>query len=250
MKVSFAQKGTLKAFTTPNCDAWVIEDATDFNAFLKFFEEQSAQVGTDFCLLSSFDNYEQACYTSGHAMNAYELDPPYEDEEPDLTCDEKFDVTLEAFLSQTQEIVFDELSGKLEGYNCARGTGFLAAINSDPSRCLDRKMVMQIVPVQKAEDSLAAFPNGYFTDDLSPFDIHALAKRLRDMHDYKLIAIGAQFMCYYRQDAATEVGATQLLRDIASLFDGVVGEWLASTLVQTLRGKHHLILPYTPFDGG
>jgi hypothetical protein len=249
MKVTFGPKGTLHAFDLPNCDAWVIENAPDFDEFLRVYEEKSALAGADFCLFSSFDDYDQACYTSGHAMGKYDLDPPYDDEQPELSCDEMFQFTLKAFRAQTLETKLQDLKGKLESYQGEAGFEFLKKINTNPTICIDKKMVMQIVPVQKAEDALAAFPNGYFTDDLTPFENHALAKHLREKHDYKLIAIGAQFMCYYRREPATKIVATDTLRSILPLFNSMVDAWPADQVVDTLLGKQHLVLPYVPYQG-
>jgi hypothetical protein len=248
MKVTFAPKDTLHAFDTPNCDAWVIENAPDFDAFVAVYEEKSALAGPDFCLFSSFDDYDQACYTSGHAMEKYQLDPLYEDDPPEPSCDAKFQAIFKKFKSLTEQSNFCDLAGKLIGYNDLKAIAFLTKINKDPSLCFDTEMVMQIVPVGNPEDAMAAFPNGYFTDDLTPFENHTLAKHLREKHGYSLIAIGAQYMCFYRREPATKIIATETVTSVATLFEAKVGEQLAEKLGAALIGQQHLILPFGPYQ--
>ncbi len=52
-------------------------------------------------------------------------------------------------------------------------------------------MLIQLVPVRRAADVLAAFPNGYFKPDLSPMQNHVLARTLEERHGLALFGIGA-----------------------------------------------------------
>jgi hypothetical protein len=51
----------------------------------------------------------------------------------------------------------------------------LFTINSAPDAVLDRETYVQIVPVARACELVAAFPNGYFGDHLTPMELYALA---------------------------------------------------------------------------
>ncbi|ACU70920.1 conserved hypothetical protein [Catenulispora acidiphila DSM 44928] len=46
----------------------------------------------------------------------------------------------------------------------------LVALNRDPGLLLDDRHVVQCLPTDDSLDLLADIPNGYFTDDWSPFD--------------------------------------------------------------------------------
>lgn len=242
--VTFAAAGTLHAFDTPNCDAWVIENCTSFDDFIAIYDEKSATC-PDHHILSSFDDYNQACYTSGHAMQKYDLDPPCDENIKALSSREKYDATFAKFMGQTGTISFANLRGRLRDFKTNDEEQLsLLEVTTNPDFCLDAQIVMQIVPVSMPEDALSVFPNGYFQSDLTPFENHALAAHLREHHNLKLIAIGASYLCFLRDAVLTEADAISLARDIAALGDGTDATFSLQTLAAAIVGKRHLILPY------
>jgi hypothetical protein len=242
VKVTFAKAGTLTAFTTPLCDAWVIEGCDSFADFLAIYDQKSA-ANPDHHIFASLDDYSQACYTSGHAMGKYDLDPTDGDGGAELSSAEKFATTYTKFIAQTGKVAFADLAGRLMG-NAGDDEPSLVDLNTNPDQCLDREIVMQIVPVTLPEDALAAFPNGYFSDDLTPFDNHALAAHLRNRYGYKLIAIGAAYVCFLRDEVVDEADAKAVATDIVALYSDVDEVTAVSGLAAVLSGKRYLITNY------
>jgi hypothetical protein len=240
LKVTFAPKGTLKAFDTPICDAWVIRDVITFDQFIAIYDEKAAKAVAGFHLFSSFDWYDQACYTSGHARSKYDLDPI--EEIADL--DDQFAATHQLFMAETGTKSFSGLAKRL---SWAQGDGenpSFENLNTPPSQCMDVYMVMQIVPVAAPEDALSAFPNGYFADDLTPFEVHAIAAHFRAQHGYRLIAIGASYMCFLRDVGLVQHEALAVATDIMALHKAPTNGQSVTSVATTLTGKRHLILSY------
>jgi hypothetical protein len=236
--VTFAPKGTVSAFTAPQVDAWIVRDVACFNDFLAIYDEKSA-AALDHHVLSSLDNYDQADYTSGHAMGKYDLDPENEGASPDV----KFADTYRRFMQHVGTASFEALAGRLTWQDKDEAAN-LIALNTDPNQCLDALIVMQIVPVKLPEDALSAFPNGYFTDDLTPFENYALAAYLRTTYDYKLIAIGASYLCFLRANVLDGADLDALSTDIGRLYADGDGALSVKDLAQALMGKRYLILSY------
>lgn len=239
-EVTFAPKGSLKAFDTPDCDAWVVRDVASFEDFIAIYYEKAAAVPQGHHLFSSFDWYGQACYTSGHARSKYDLDPDFEIEESDA----RFAASHQLFMAKTGKIDFADLTQRLLSPDGDEESRSLEDLNTKPDKWLDAYIVMQIVPVAVAEDALSVFPNGYFVDDLTPFEVHALAAHFRVQHAYRLIAIGASYVCFLRDVALTEHEARAVARDIKTLFKSPAGDQTGEKLIAVLIGKRHLILRY------
>jgi hypothetical protein len=242
--ITFAPAGTLKAFDTPNCDAWVIEGGTTFADFIAVYDEKSA-AHPKHHILSSFDDYGQACYTSGHAMQKYDLDPPYEEEAEPLSSAEQFAIIQAKFQAHLGKVTFADLAGSLTWCDDDDDDQLsLLTLNTQPDLCLDTETVMQIVPVSAPEDAFAAFPNGYFTSDLTPFENHTLAAHLRTHHGYKVIAIGAAYLCFLRDEAAVGSSVARLCEDLVKLYKQVPPASLAA-FAASLIGKRYLVLTYS-----
>jgi hypothetical protein len=240
--VTFAPAGTLQAFDTPNCDAWVIEGAISFDHFIAIYDEKAA-AHAGHHILSSFDDYGQACYTSGHAMQKNDLDPPYVEGGTELSSTEKFAAIYAKFMAKTGSVTFADLAGRL---SCSDNHDHIsvADLNSDPDQCLDARIVMQIVPVTVPEDSLAAFPNGYFVDDLQLFENYVLAKHMRLHHACKLIAIGASHLCFLRSEPFDVDSAIAAAIEITTLYQTSDPANYSSELALSMLGTRYLILTY------
>ncbi len=74
-------------------------------------------------------------------------------------------------------------------------------VTTNSNRVLDRACVLQAVPIAAAADLIAAFPNGFFTDDWSPMANMVLAGRLA-AHGAALWGIGANALAFRVADDA------------------------------------------------
>jgi hypothetical protein len=238
--VTFAPAGTLQAFDTPLCDAWVVRDVPTFDGFIAIYDEKATAAPAGHHVFSSFDWYDQACYTSGHARGKYELDPDDDIEGPEA----KFAASHKLFMAQTGDTDFEGLAQRLLWPDGDEESPSLEDLNTNPDQCLDAYMVMQIVPVAVAEDALSAFPNGYFSDDLTPFEVHALAAHFRTHYGFRLIAIGAACLCLLRDVALTSVEAMAVASDVFALHEPPQDGQTADGLAAILTAKRHLILSY------
>jgi hypothetical protein len=52
---------------------------------------------------------------------------------------------------------------------------------------------------------MAAQPNGYFADDLTPAEHYALAERLRSRFGYGILRLGSYLVAYVRPEPMTRV---------------------------------------------
>jgi hypothetical protein len=239
-RITFAPAGTLRAFDVPSCDAWVVRDVATFGDFIAIYDGKAAAAPASHHVFSSFDFYDQACYSSGHARGKYELDP----DDSIKGTEAKFAASHELFMAQAGHVHFEGLAQRLLWRDDDEESPRLEDLNFYPEHCLDAYMVMQIVPVANAEDALSAFPNGYFSDDLTPFEIHALAGHFRAQYGYRLIAIGAACLCFLRDAALTSIEAMAVARDIFVLHEPPQDGQTAAGLAAILTGKRYFILVY------
>jgi hypothetical protein len=202
-------------------------------------------------LLASLDNLGQAGYTAFHAIDTHGLDdteghdlsalPPACFEKGAhlgyLSTPEEFPIRLanmRAGLADAAQRV-ERLSWTDPNQNVT-----IDQVNFDPDAVVHGPGIVQAVPVHSSADLIAAFPNGYFTDDLTPYDIHALAASL-DAIGYELIALGASYLAFWGPAERDPATMAQRSAIVAGLYEGAD----IDALNESLAGARHLILRYT-----
>ncbi len=206
-------------------DGRVLTGAFDIETLSQTCLELEAETPGHVCL-ATLDNLGQADYTSMHAVNAHDLD---ETEGHDLTGlpDEVFeeDGTHAGYLSTPAEFPIRLANFRAKTFPALGEISLppwsddesLDDINRNPDTILDPVSVLRLVPVQTRADAIAAYPNGYFTCDLSPFANHTLAWHLETAYGYQLFGIGASHLAFRQTKALDESQKIDLSRELAAL---------------------------------
>lgn len=239
------------------CDAWLLAGIEAFGEIMEA-RDAYARRFPDHALLVSLDDFGQAQYTCTHAIMAHGLDDTeghdlsrvdpaaFEDGEHlgFLSTRSEFFIRRDNFIAKAAPVGFDDA--------CARGLQMddedlaeLVAVNAAPELILDERAAMWAVPVRDHALALCAFPNGYFTADLNPFENHAVAAHLRDRFGYDLFGIGASWLGLRRAAPLAPGAAAALAGDIGRLYH-VEGDGEKIEAIRAMVERHaHLFLRYT-----
>lgn len=218
---------------------------------LRHWRQMVANRHPEMQVLASLDDLQQALYTSGHCVDAHGLDeteghdlsymsPDRFDEggfADSLRLPEDFPIRLANFQAGLKQAPVRE--GK-QAWVDPNTELPIHDVNEDPDVVTSDFGIIQAVSVARAVDMIAAFPNGYFAGDLTPFDLHRLATELEPL-GYQLIAIGAAYVAFW---AEAELDDTQVAHRSVILADLYEAPDI-DRLNLMLTGERHLILRYT-----
>jgi hypothetical protein len=257
--VPFAQARP-RTFTPLLCDGVTAHNVPSFAALLEL-HARLQQEHPDCRVLASLDSLGQACYTSGHAIDTHQLDDTeghdlsglgedvLEDGEHQgyLSTPAEFPIRLANLMQRARDVDVKDVAGVLD-WETAGDANDLVTINSDPERALgiakEKEVIFQLVPVTRAADAVAAFPNGYFHSDLTPMQTHALARHLEAEHGLALFGIGSRFLGFRREAALDRDAAHAVAGALAALYAGTP-PGAADALAGVIAGRDWLLLRYT-----
>lgn len=250
--------GKPRTFNTLLCDGLTAYDLASFAEWLDLHARLQAE-RPDCHILASLDDLGQAAYTSGHAIDSFDLDATaghdlsgldlaiFEDgEHPGhLSTPAEFPIRLANLLKQAVDV--GEIARLLD-WDTPGDENDLVTINRDPDRALaiagERAVIFQYVPVASAADALAAFPNGYFSGDLNPMQCHALARHLDASYSFALIGIGSRFLAFRRAEPLPLDMADRLANELAALYASAP-PGAAAALAPLLGGRDWLLFRFT-----
>jgi hypothetical protein len=106
------------------------------------------------------------------------------------------------------------------------------------------EIVFQFVPVRRAADAIAAFPNGYFEGDLSPMQNHMLAYHLETEYGLELFGVGSRFLGFRRAEALDAAAAHAVATTLVALYRGPI-DGASESLAKLLTGRDWLLFRYT-----
>lgn len=241
------------------CHTLLITEIDSFERLMQVYDEQAAEHPAELMLIS-LDDLQQAKYTSMHATSTHELDDvagydltnvhpnAFEDGEhlgyPSTVSE--FFILEENFRKKCGAADFAEA--------CAKGLTLdddeldtLEQINANPALMLDSKVILRRVPVRESSMLLSAFPNGYFTCDLDPFENYALAEHLRQHYGYDLFGLGASCIGFRRAEPLDAAPANALGRDIARLYNCDDDPDKVARIAQIARNGRYLLLKYVDY---
>ncbi len=240
------------------CDEYELSAVNGFEALL----EARRRLALDHpgsMLLVSLDDRGQARYTSGHARLNLELDTPTEAELAALppgcfeagqyvgytTCKDEFALCLRNLRERVTGTTFTDACGHgltLDDAAVQEWIGFQQA----PLTLLDQPLAALVVPVQDSADALVAFPNGYFTCDLSPAMNHAVVRHLQ-VQGYQLFGVGASYLGLLRAEPADAHVAAAVAEAFAALYNVEASNQavFVATVMAAVGGQRHLWMRYT-----
>jgi hypothetical protein len=230
-------------FTPLLCDGWTAHDVGTFARLVPLLRTLQAE-HPDCRILASLDDLGQASYTSGHTIDVNDLDEP--------NANDGIDSGASAFAIRHANLVaraigtkFADVTGQLDWGSDDNDP---IAINTHPDQVLmlqhDSAIVIQRVPVARAADALAAFPNGYFTVDLSPMQNHALARHLEDHLGFALFGVGASYLSFWRT-APLDAHEVSSLGTIMATLYADVPSGARDSFATLMRGRDILLVRYT-----
>lgn len=210
-------------------------------------------------LLFSLDDLPQARYTSGHTRQNLALADttglditslPQECFEDGaylgyLNTKAEFAICLHNFRKLTAASSFEEA--------CAHGLTLddeglqeWIAYQADPLSMLDQPVSALVVPVEDPCETLAAFPNGYFTCDLSPASNFAVARHFSRTHGYELMGMGASYLGFWRATPPDAAAIEAMASDFCALYnaDDQDRQALTEAVRKAVAGRTHLWLRY------
>lgn len=244
----------------PLCEGLIAANIPDFAHWLAVHRRLQGE-HPGMAVLGTLDDFGQASYTSAHASEKHMLDATeghdlsalpaecFEDGEHlgILTHPAEFPIRLINFLRMPPVAGIAAIRRKL-AWDYPDDPVSAADCNGDPDAHLmlarEREIIFQFVPVQSAAEALAAFPNGYFTSDLSPPQVLALARHLHAEYALSLAGVGSRFLAFTRPTLMTRADAGRLANEVCALYDGTPAE-AADLLMQLFTGRHWLLLRYT-----
>jgi hypothetical protein len=241
LKVTPFQPGGPNTFTSLLCPGYLCEGLTSVPQLLDIMQDKSAgHPGA--LMLATLDDTGQAFYTSGHTIDANELDPiPDDDAEEDALPD--FTTRRDRLLQAASAVTLDQLHNRLWWGGEARPS-FLA-LQDNPNAILDRKETyIQAVPVAHAWEMVAAFPNGYFHGDFSPMENLVLARHLEEAFGYALFGIGASYLGFRRQSPMSAERLEALVSFIIGLHAVSNDPDLPAKIRLTLEASDLLFIAY------
>lgn len=250
----------LEASDTRNeiiCEAFHLSDIDSFDDLVATYDEYAKKF-PGHCLLISLDDLPQAQYTSSHTIETHDLDDTgghdlsgvdacaFEDGEHIgyLSTPSEFFIRERNFIERAKGVTFADA--------CAKGLrmdeeefGLIEGLHDDPMPVLDAEVQMWAVPVQDPALSLAAFPNGYFSVDLSPLENYALAAHLHARYALRLFGIGAACIAFRRDSPLGAAEAQALADDLCHLYTFDSEDEYRARLVAMLTGRKFVFLCYS-----
>ncbi|WFR72827.1 hypothetical protein P9209_02660 [Prescottella defluvii] len=226
----------------------LISDATSFDALLAAFWRVEAAHRHDGRCFLTLDDPNQCLYTSGHARAKHELDGdiayPDDDTDDALAAYDTavFESARAALRDPDRAVRWEDVGSSL--VTAPSDIEALVALNRDPGLVVDDVHVVQCLPTADDTDLLADLPNGYFACDLTPFECHAVARRMGERHGYALVGIGASTLGFLSVLDPEQRDIEALIADLQELYgqpDAVA--W--NELGDALRGSSVLLLGYT-----
>ena len=216
LKVTQLPEGAPGGFVRHPCTAYRCENVTSFSALLDLVR-QTSTAHPDHTVLATLDDYGQACYTSGHARDMLGLEDDGTDWPDDAEPPPATFTTLHANLTaKAKDIGLQSLARKL--YWSHPDTPPFVQLQHEPDRVIDRqKTYLLLAPVAHASEAIAAFPNGYFSSDLSPMENLTLARHLERTYGYRLFGLGASYIGFLRNTPLSDDAARALATDIQLL---------------------------------
>ncbi|MDR6624455.1 hypothetical protein [Caulobacter segnis] len=210
-------------------------------------------------VLASLDDLGQAGYTSGHCVEAHDLDSVaghdlsglsaevFENGEHRgyLSTTAEFPIRLANLVEHARSVQLAQVCGLLDW----EGDGAdLVTINRDPDAALEidreAKVLFQFVPVEHAAATIAAFPNGYFASDLNPMQNYVLAQHLEARYRLALFGVGSRFLGFRRSDPLGEDDACALATELGALYTDTP-RGAADALARLVVGRDWLLIRYT-----
>ncbi len=209
-------------------------------------------------VLVTLDDIWQASYTSFHASESYNIDfgswlnedsvdPAWLDGNfliDDLPFEAYFKVRSLGFANGLQKTKFEDIFGHYLQISKTRIEDLFSA-NRNLVSLMAPETILMKVPVKHHYESIYAFPNGYFSDDLNPFEVFLYAKHMEEHFGYQLFGIGAQYLGFRKSRTLSDQELNDLMAILDRLYVDEGKDYGFSAFMRAqIASSEYIILPY------
>ena len=212
------------------CDRHRVDSPTSSQEFIDTYGALKAH-RPDASFLFTLDDLGQACYTSMHAKGAHDLDdtagfdlsglgPECFEEgrhRGHLTSKSELFIREANYLKGVRVTSLDDVLAKRLSLFDESIDDFLSA-NENIAGVLDAKTYALAVERPHGYQALYAFPNGYFSCDLNPFETFVMARHMQEQFGYVLVGIGASRLAFLPSGPLGPSGVQGLLSFLSRLY--------------------------------
>lgn len=246
MKIEVRAPGT---HWSSDVGGYRITEWSDVDELLAFRDERRvAEPATQ--LLFVLDDGGQAAYTSGHACDMHKLCPidpealPADEralyeEGGRLTAERWASVVVPRLRALAEE---STLSFDVQLISIADSDVALLELYRDPSRAFQSPLDCLAVRAAEPSMAIAALPNGYFEDDLTPTQNYLLAEHLRTRFGYEVLGLGSYLAAYVREKPVSADEAHAIVESVRGLYG--MSDTLAAEWARAITGLRWLLLSY------
>lgn len=235
------------------CGYYRVHDLADIRELINEVQALREE-DSGFQFIMTLDDIGQACYTSMHATMSYDLDegpwlsnqsvdPSWMDGEY-LTFEQRFFVRKLGFKYGVSNVQFDDIFEKLLYLDASSKQAFIEA-NKEPLSVIDQECYLLKVPVDHSYEAIYSFPNGYFSCDLSPFEIYRLAEHLEKEFGLCLFGIGASYISFIKKSDFRVQKVDSILVLLAKIYLKEEDSEFIENMRNSLMERDLLVLRYT-----
>jgi len=239
------------------CEYLRIHDLSDINELLASVKKLTVEHKQSKFIIT-LDNIAQATYTSMHSIARNSLDEGdwiakenIDDSlmdgdyfRDDLNFEQNFAIRRMGFKHGLLDIKFEDIFDKNLSLNHDSKIEMVEA-NKNLLSLMDKEVYLLKVPVTNSYEAILAFPNGYFSSDLSPFENYLFAKKLEEHYGFYLFGIGASYLSFNKGIDFCESKIPSLVDLLIKIYSDKDDELFAEFLRESILKQDILTLRYS-----
>ncbi|MDO5098380.1 MAG: hypothetical protein Q4D85_06425 [Corynebacterium sp.] len=205
-----------------------IFDPDDFEELLGAFDEIAVAQESKGKSYLTLDFLSQMLYTSGHAADKHGFEDGFdwsEEGEDDLDALDlhRYHAVQKAFADPALKVEWDGLQDALHATD--ENVTTLGEIYDNLDSLVDPEHFVLCISSDDPRDFLACLPNGYFADDLNPFEVAAIIERMTTSYGLTLLGMGASTLAF-RRPPGTELDVAGIVSDMQHVYGNTTGaDW-------------------------
>jgi len=231
-----------KVFGEIFCEAYKLSGNFTVDDIANFVAEKTAENAPN-RLFAILDDFDQACYTFGHACNSHLKEDTIEAlwDAEGIHKVWSFEKRAANFKSLLREVPETQIYGKRFWQD---KTAEFPSIKATDWTQRETLSYVQIVPVESSAEALISFPNGYFNDDYSPFETYRLIDMLEKEFSLSAFGIGANYIGFSSEEPIIGDRLINLAGKLSQLYRQADKEVITKDIKQDLDKKTIFYLLY------
>jgi len=239
------------------CEYFRIHELLDINELVASVKKLAIE-HEQFKFIITLDDIAQATYTSMHSIACNSLDDGdwiakenIDDSlmdgnyfRDDLSFEQNFTIRHMGFKHGLIDIKFEDIFDKDLSLGHDSKKEMIEA-NKNLLSLIDKEVYLLKVPVTNSYEAILAFPNGYFSSDLSPFENYLLAKELEDSYGFYLFGIGASYISFSKGVGFCDSKIASLVDLLIKIYSHENDKALTEFLSESILKQDILTLRYS-----